>query len=396
MEKYRDAADLVRHTRPDQPVLAFRPHAVSRAARWFLDNFPGNCLYAVKANDAAHVLAALSAAGIRDYDVASLAEIETVASLPGARAHVMHPVKSRAFIRRAYFDYGVRTFALDCEAELAKIMDETGNAGDLTLLVRMACANTYSEIPLEDKFGASWHEATDLLRKTRQAADRFGLTFHVGSQAMAPEAFGHAMRAMSHHIVQAGVVADVLDVGGGFPSRYPSMEPPALGAYIDDIRDAFEHIAVGEHCELWAEPGRALVAEAESAILHVDARKGDTLYVNDGSFGVLYDASHLPFVFPASLVARDGRPEAQALAPFSLFGPTCDSADFMKGPFYLPADTDEGDYIEVGNIGAYGRVMSTRFNGFGNYIEAELADEPIVSAYYAPDAAAEAETLRRG
>jgi ornithine decarboxylase len=396
MEKYRDAADLVRHTRPDQPVLAFRPHAVSRAARWFLQTFPGQCLYAVKANDAPHVLAALHAAGIRDYDVASLAEIESIAGLAGARAHVMHPVKSRAFIRRAYFDHGVRTFALDTEVELAKIMEETGNAGDLTLMVRMACANTYSEIPLEDKFGASWHQATELLRKTRQAADRLGLTFHVGSQAMAPEAFGHAMRAMSHHIVQAGVVTDVFDIGGGFPSRYPGMEPPALGSYIDEIRETFEQIAVGEHCELWAEPGRALAAEAESAILHVDGRKGDTLYVNDGSFGVLYDAAHLPFVFPARLIEREGRRGAETLMPFSLFGPTCDSADFMKGPFYLPADTDEGDYIEVGNIGAYGRVMATRFNGFGAYIEAELEDDPMLSAYDAPDAESGAEALRSG
>jgi ornithine decarboxylase len=392
MEKYRDAADFIRQTRPDQPVLAFRPHAVRRAARWFLQNFPGHCLYAVKANDAAHVLSALHAAGIRDYDVASLAEIETLAGLPGARAHVMHPVKSRNFIRRAYFDYGIRTFALDTEAELAKLVEETGGADDLTLLVRMACANTYSEIPLEDKFGASWHEASPLLRKTRQAAERFGITFHVGSQAMAPEAFGHAMRAMSHHIVQAGVVTDVFDIGGGFPSRYPGMEPPALGDYIDVIRETFEQIAVGEHCQLWAEPGRALVAEAESAILHVDARKGDTLYVNDGSFGVLYDAAHLPFVFPAQLIQRDGRPDTAPLAPFSLFGPTCDSADFMKGPFYLPADIGEGDYIEVGNIGAYGRVMATRFNGFGAYIEAELADEPMLSAY--DEAEAEAGVLR--
>jgi ornithine decarboxylase len=381
MEKYRDAADLVRQTRPDRPVLAFRPHAARHATRWFLDNFPGQCLYAVKANDARHMLSVLHDAGIRDYDVASLAEIEAIAALDGARAHVMHPVKSREFIRRAYFDHGIRTFALDCEAELAKIVEETGDARDLTLMVRMACAGTYSEIPLDDKFGASWHEAPDLLRKTRQAADRLGLTFHVGSQAMATEAFGHAMRSMSHHIVQAGVVIDVMDIGGGFPAVYPGMEPPAMGAYVEEIGEVFDQIAVGWHCELWAEPGRALVAEAEAAILHVDARKGDTLYVNDGSFGVLYDAAHLPFVFPARRVELGSAVQGQPLAPFSLYGPTCDSADFMKGPFYLPADMAEGDYIEIGNIGAYGRVMATRFNGFGNYIEAEIEDDPMLTAY---------------
>jgi len=395
MEKYQSAADLLRLTRPERPVLAFRPHAATRATRWFLDNFPGKCLYAVKANDAPHMLATIRAAGIRDFDVASLAEIETLAGLPDARVHVMHPIKSRDFIRRAYFDYGVRSFALDCESELEKILAETGNAPDLTLLVRMACTNAYSEIPLEDKFGAGWREAPELLRKTRQGAEKLGITFHVGSQAMSPEAYSHALRTMSQHIVQAGVVADIIDVGGGFPSIYPGMEPPALSAYMDEINDVFEHqIAVGWHCELWAEPGRALVAEAESVILHVDARKGDTLYVNDGAFGVLYDAAHLNFNFPARRVGqRDASSGTKRLAPFALYGPSCDDVDHMKGPFYLPADTGEGDYIEIGNIGAYGRVMATRFNGFGAYDEITVEDEPLLSAY---DAAGETKGKQAG
>jgi ornithine decarboxylase len=226
MESYRNAADLIRLNRPEQPVLAFRPHAAERAARWFLQNFPGTCLYAVKANDAPHMLAALHRAGIRDFDVASLREISALSALADSRAHLMHPIKPREMISRAYFDYGVRSFALDCEAELDKILHETGNARDLTLMVRMACPNHFSEIPLADKFGISWLEAAELLRKTRQAADRLGLTFHVGSQAMASEAFGHALRSVSQHIVHAGVVADIIDVGGGFPSVYPGLEPP--------------------------------------------------------------------------------------------------------------------------------------------------------------------------
>ncbi|MGF1623155.1 MAG: type III PLP-dependent enzyme [Rhodomicrobiaceae bacterium] len=388
MEKYRSASDLLRLHRPERPVLTFRPHAATRAARWFLRNFPGKCLYAVKANDAPHMLETLHAAGIRDFDVASIAEIERLSPLDGSRAHLMHPIKSREFVRRAYFDHGIRTFALDCEAELEKILAETGNASDLTLMVRMACANTYSEIPLEDKFGASWHEAPELLRKTRQGAERLGITFHVGSQAMSPEAYSHALKTMSQHIVQAGVVADIIDVGGGFPSVYPGMEPPALSDYMAEIEEVFEHqIAVGWHCELWAEPGRALVAEAESVILHVDARKGDTLYVNDGAFGVLYDAAHLNFVYPARRVEAGGPGRSQSLAPFALYGPTCDDVDHMKGPYYLPADMAEGDYIEIGNIGAYGRVMATRFNGFGAYEEVELADEPMLTAYGAVETA---------
>lgn len=391
MEIYRCAADYVRLQRPERPVLALRPHAAERAARWFIENFPGKPLYAVKANNAPEILRALHNAGVRDFDVASLPEIEQISGLEGVRAHVMHPIKSRRLIREAYFEHGIRTFAIDCEAELEKLLAETGKADDLTIMVRMACPNTFSEIPLEGKFGLSWHESANLLRQARQVSERLGLTFHVGSQAMAPSAFGHALKTMSHHIVQAGVVADVIDVGGGFPSRYPGMEPPPLSAYMDEIRAAFEQVAVGWHCELWAEPGRALVAEAESVIVRVDARKGDTLYVNDGAFGTLFDAAHMKFVFPARRLDLDGDDGDMApLVPFSLYGPTCDSIDYMPGPFYLPETIGEGDHIEIGNLGAYGRVMATRFNGFGHYDMAIMGDEPTLSMYQTDELAAEA------
>lgn len=386
MDTYRSAADFLHLHQPERPVLAFRPHAAERAARWFLDNFFGRCLYAVKANDAPHVLQTLYAAGVRDFDAASLSEIEQIGAFPEAQAHVMHPVKSRELIRRAYFDHGVRTFALDSQAELDKILAETGYASDLTLLVRMTCPNTFSEIPLEDKFGISWIEAADLLRSTRQNCERLGLTFHVGSQAMSPSAYGQALRTMSQHIVHAGIVADVIDVGGGFPSIYPGMEPPSLSAYMNEVHEVFDHIAVGWHCELWAEPGRALVAECESVIVRVEARKGDTLYINDGAFGVLYDAAHLQFVFPARKIQGEGDHDTRPLAPFALYGPTCDSIDYMRGPFYLPATIDEGDYVEIGNIGAYGRVMASRFNGFGSYEEVILQDEPLLTMYGANEA----------
>jgi ornithine decarboxylase len=36
-------------------------------------------------------------------------------------------------------------------------------------------------------------------------------------------------------IVEAAVTVDIVDVGGGFPSVYPGMEPPALEAYFEVI-----------------------------------------------------------------------------------------------------------------------------------------------------------------
>ena len=382
MDIYPTAAERIRAVPVDNPVLGVRPQAAVRAARWFLDNFPGETLYAVKANNAPAVVAALFNAGIRHYDVASLPELRQISALPGATMHVMHPVKSRRLIAEAYHDFGVRTFALDSEAELAKIREETGNAKNLSLIVRVACPSTYSEIPLEGKFGAQWTHAPSLIRETRQVADSLGVTFHVGSQMMCPMGYGQALRSVSQQIVKAASMVDIVDVGGGFPARYPGMEPPSLDAYMAEIRSAFDQMAVGYSCELWCEPGRALVAEAESVIVRVDARRGDTLYINDGAFGTLYDAAHCKWVYPTRAYTAKGNAMADwGMKAFDLYGPTCDSVDHLPGPFMLPGSIAEGDYIEIGNIGAYGRVMAGQFNGYGQFDEAILEDEPMLSIY---------------
>jgi len=381
MEHYACAADLLARRTPDLPVLCARTEAAERAVHWFRDHFPGKTLYAVKANDAPDMLAALHSAGLRDFDAASLDEIARVSALPGAHAHVMNPVKSRALIRGAYRDYGVRTFAFDSADELDKIIDETDGARDLTLMLRIICPNTHSEIPLEGKYGVALGEAGDLLTRARAHAERLGLTFHVGSQAMSPEGFGEALRITARYIASSPAPIDLVDVGGGFPARYPGLEPPPMAAFVDAISQAFDRLWVGEACELWAEPGRALVAEAESVLVRVDARKSSTLYINDGAFGTLFDAAHANFVFPARAL-RPGSGEMDgAQTGFALFGPTCDSFDHLPGPFMLPADIREGDYIEIGNIGAYGHVMASPFNGFGKYERVQLADAPMMSMY---------------
>ncbi|MDX2263855.1 MAG: type III PLP-dependent enzyme, partial [Hyphomicrobiales bacterium] len=351
MDKYQSAAELVRNVSVEKPVIGFRPHAARRAARWFLNNFPGEVLYALKANSAPEMVQALYDAGVRHYDVASLPEVHQAAALPGAQVHVMHPVKSRRLIAESYHDFGVRTFALDSEAELDKILAETGNAKDLTLLVRMACPSNFSQISLESKFGISWHKAPELLRKARVASDRFGLTFHVGSQAMSPLAYGQALRAVTQHIVQAAVTVDVVDCGGGFPSRYPGLNPPPLSAYMTEIAQAFEDMTVSYSAELWCEPGRALSADYSSVLVRVEKRRGNELYINDGAYGSLFDAAHVEWRYPVRLVRADASTAEDM--DFAFYGPTCDDMDHMKGPFRLPSDVKAGDYIEVGQLGAY-------------------------------------------
>jgi ornithine decarboxylase len=366
--------------RPVQPVTLLRPHAAKRAARFFSEKFPGKSLYAVKANPSPELLKVLWDAGVTHYDVASIGEVRLVAeTLPEAVQCFMHPVKAEEAIAEAYFTYGVKTFSLDTIEELEKILRATRNATDLNLLVRLRVSSDHSKLSLASKFGAEPHEVKSLLMAARQASDALGLCFHVGSQAMSPAAYAEAMTRVRDAIVEAAVTVDIVDVGGGFPSWYPGMEPPALEAYFDVIHRAFEALPISYSAELWCEPGRALCAEYASVLVRVEKRRGDELYINDGAYGALFDAAHIGWRYPVKLV-RDEASNARPMA-FSFYGPTCDDLDHMVGPFDLPADVQAGDYIEVGMLGAYGCAMRTGFNGFGVEDHVIVGDEPMASLY---------------
>ena len=390
MERYASAADLVAARKPEGPVVCARPHAAARAARWFIENFNGDVAYAYKANSSVFLIGALYGAGIRHFDVASLPEVEDAATIPGAELHYMNPVKSRESIRRAYHEHGIRSFSLDTEDELNKIIDETrgpsGPARDLVLFVRIVVPAINSRIPLERKFGTTGVKAAELLVKARQAAAELGITFHVGSQTMTPDAYVNALAEVQSLIGKAGVLVDRIDVGGGFPSIYPHMQPVPLKRFLAAIEDGVNKLPVRENVRLMCEPGRALVAEAESLIVRVEARRGNDLFINDGGYGVLFDAAHLGWIFPARLVGREAA--SDTMIPYELWGPTCDSIDHMKGPFLLPACIKEGDYLEIGNVGAYGRAIAGDFNGYGRYEEAILDDEPMMTMYGEMGAAA--------
>ena len=381
MERSKSALALVLADRPDLPVHCVRPHAAEAAADWFARNFPGDVLYAVKANPHPAVLDAVYAAGVRWFDIASMPEVELIgARFPDAKMAFMHPVKARSSIRRAYRDYGVRIFALDSHDELLKIIAETDGAKDLNLIIRLVVSGDYAQHKLSGKFGASGPEAVMLLREARALAAELGVSFHVGSQCMRPEAWRLAMEAVSDVIRQAGVTVDIVDVGGGFPAAYPGLTPPPMAAYVDEIRTSFEAMPVLENADLWCEPGRALCAEAGSHIVRVELRKGNALYLNEGGYGALFDAAHDGLVYPTKLLRAKGGAR-RPLKRFRIFGPTCDSIDALKGPFFLPSDVKEGDYIEFGMTGAYGAALATTFNGFGRYIEAEVSDAPMLSMY---------------
>jgi len=383
---YHTPLDLVRERSPERPVAFARPGVVAVAARWFQDSFQGDVFYAVKANPSPWVIETLVKYGVNSFDVASIPEIELVAAhAPGARMAFMHPVKSRKAIADAYRRFGVKTFALDTHEELAKILEATGGADDLTLIVRLAVVADGASYSLSGKFGVDLHEAPALLLAARRATQgKMGVSFHVGSQCMRPTAYQAAMAQAQRAIVRAGVMVDIVDVGGGFPSVYPGMVPPDMSDYLDSIQRGFAEMTVHEETELWCEPGRALVAEASSILTKVELKKGEALYLNDGSYGSLFDAAHVKWPFPVKLYRGEGEAAHEVegpLKPFRFYGPTCDSLDHMPGPFWLPEDIREGDYIEIGMLGAYGVAMNTRFNGFGDAETAIVDDAPMASMF---------------
>ena len=370
-------AELVAALRPEEPLHCLRPAGLSATAAGFVREFPGDVLYAVKCNPDPAVLRALWAGGIRHFDCASPAEIGLVrAMFPAAGIHFMHPVKARGAIREAWARHGVRDFVLDSAAELDKIAHEvaaTGVAGPLGLVVRLALPKGGAVLDLSGKFGAAHAEAVALLRAARPLAARLGIAFHVGSQCLDPAAWRHALALAGAVVAEAGVALEIVDVGGGFPVAYPDVVPPPLGDFVAEIEAGFASMGL-PGARLWAEPGRALVAAGASVVVQVQARRGDALYVNDGVYGSLSDAGALGFRYPVRCLRPDGPAPSRALRGFSLFGPTCDSADVMRGPFPLPEDIGEGDWIEIGQLGAYGACLRTGFNGFDRARVVEVVD----------------------
>ena len=368
--------EVVSAERPDEPIHCFRPGIVADIARDFVENFPGDVLYAVKCNPDPSVLRALWNGGIRHFDCASLSEVRLIRTMfADAAIHFMHPVKARGAIREAWAQHGVRDFVLDSVDELAKIRNEvaaTGVAGALGLIVRIALPKGEAMLDLSGKFGARGDEAASLLRDVRACAATVGVSFHVGSQCLDPLAWRAALALAGQVIRTADVKVDVVDVGGGFPVAYPDQEPPPMGAFFAEIEAGFDSLDL-PGARLWAEPGRALVAAGTSVVVQVQARRGDALYVNDGVYGSLADAGTLAFRYPVRLIRPDSDPAADTEG-FSLFGPTCDSTDIMHGPFLLPADVKEGDWIEIGQLGAYGACLRTAFNGFDHARIIEVAD----------------------
>ena len=381
MQKFKTVDELIYQLKPEQPIYCIRKKSIQSASTYFKKKFPGKVLYAVKTNPHPEVLKTIVESGIQNFDVASIQEIKDIRAIdPNAKCSYMHTVKSRENIKEAYFNYNVKTFSLDTKDELIKIIETTNQANDLELFVRVAVSNEHAEIDLSKKFGALTSEAIGLLRLTKQYAKKIGLSFHVGSQCMHPISYAKGINDIGNIIKKTKIVPDYINVGGGFPAIYPDLVPQPLDCYFEEIEKSLLNLKLEKLPKILCEPGRALVAESGSTIVRVNLRKKQKLYINDGTYGTLFDAGTPNIVYPSRLI-KNGKIISKKLTAFDFYGPTCDSMDYMKGPFLLPNNIKENDYIELGQLGAYGLTFRTQFNGFYSNEIYEVEDEPIMTLY---------------
>jgi len=383
MQKFKSVEDLVNQLKPEKPVYCIRKKSVFSASSFFQKNFPGDILYAVKTNPHPLVIKTLLESGIKQFDVASVEEIEQVRKYSRtAKCSYMHTIKSPESIRKAYFKFGVKTFSLDTKEELIKIIKNTENAKDLELFVRVAVSNEHAEIDLSKKFGALNSEALGLLRLAKQYGEKVGLSFHVGSQCMHPISYAKGITEIGNIIKKTKITPDYINVGGGFPTIYPDLIPHNLMEYFGEIKKGLENLKFEKMPKIICEPGRALVAESGSTIVRVNLRKKQKLYINDGTYGTLFDAGTPNIVYPSKMIKENSsKIISKKMTAFNFYGPTCDSMDYMKGPFVLPNNIKENDYIELGQLGAYGLTFRTQFNGFYSDEIYEVEDDPIMSLY---------------
>ena len=383
MQKFKSVEELINQLKPEKPVYCIRKNSVTIASKFFQKNFPGDILYAVKTNPHPIIIKTLLESGINQFDVASIEEIKRVREFTStAKCSFMHTIKSPESIKKAYFDFGIKIFSLDTKEELIKIIRNTKNAKDLELFVRVAVSNEHAEIDLSKKFGALNSEAIGLLRLAKQHSKKVGLSFHVGSQCMHPISYSKGISVIGNIIKKTKIVPDYINVGGGFPTIYPDLVPHNMIEYFNEIKKSLENLKLEKMPKIICEPGRALVAESGSTIVRVNLRKKQKLFINDGTYGTLFDGGTPNIVFPTKMIKENSsRIISKKMTAYNFFGPTCDSMDYMKGPFILPNNIKENDYIELGQLGAYGLTFRTKFNGFFSDEIYEVEDNPIMSMY---------------
>lgn len=369
---YADSRDAMTRLEPTAPVYLFSKKNLRRAASGFQADFHGLISYAVKANPEARVIRVLSDQGIKHFDVASIGEVEAIATLcPQATLHFNNPVKAFEAIEQAYHGFGVKSFALDEASELTKIRKATNNATDVMYSVRFKLGHRGASYDFGSKFGTWPDKAALLLREVAAVGARPALTFHPGSQCGDPQIYASYLQAAANIVRVSGVAIEQINVGGGFPVQYANVDVPNLRDYFQTIEQAASTY-FDKQPRLMCEPGRAMAASSVSLLTRVIHVRDDrrSLFVNDGVYGGMQEQSVVDLRLPVK-PWRNGRELYGPTNSYQVFGPTCDPIDRLTGEMALPAGLRPGDYLEFGLLGAYGSATATAFNGFesASYID---------------------------
>ena len=370
---YSDARDVARRLAPEAPVFCFSRAQLQARVREFQAGFPGEVSFAVKSNPSPAVLEALSDFGIGHWDVASVHEMEAIGRL-GRKAvfHYHNPVKSRREIADAYGKHGCRRFAVDCREELRKIAAMVDSPAGVEIAVRFVLPRerTSSAHDFSTKFGAPDHICVELLKEAAERGFTPLLTFHPGTQSREPQTYQRHIEAATRIARGAGVAIGKLNVGGGFPADYLRSKGGALEPYFSTIaKAATKAFGKGKEPKLECEPGRGLVATCMSLLAQIKlvCTDGDDIFINDGVYGGLMEVMQVPELEPPYRVIRGGDVVTGETKDWKVFGPTCDPLDVLPHRLALPATIRDEDFIEFGNLGAYGIATSTFFNGYGGH-----------------------------
>jgi ornithine decarboxylase len=324
------------------------------------------------------VLKLLSVLGT-GFDCASMAEIDTILSLGNvdpSRIILAHPCKLASHLKRA-LDVGVELMTFDNADELQKIARLHPSA---RCVMRILADDSSSVCRFGCKFGAPKEDHEALLLLARElGVNIVGVSFHVGSGCMSPDAFVdalHRARRVFDQAAKLGQVLSFLDLGGGFPGAVPG--PNNVSVVFEEIAEAIapvldELFPPESDVEIIAEPGRYFVSECATLATFVISRRvcvttpdsGDDVperlvYQNDGVYGsfncIFFDHCHpLP-------VVRKTLAENERGFRTTIFGPTCDSMDCITKCMTLP-DLVEGDVIYYQSMGAYTKAAGSCFNG---------------------------------
>ena len=325
--------------------------------------------YAVKANPAPEVLNLLTALG-SCFDVASIGEVEMVLKTGAGPERISYgnTIKKERDIARAH-ELGVRLFAVDSMAEVDKVARAAPGS---QVFCRILCDGQGADWPLSRKFGCAPELAPDILEHAKRNRLRaYGVSFHVGSQQMNPDAWDAALAASAEIFrvcAERGIVLGMVNLGGGFPARYLKKVPTVerFGAAI--FRALSKHFG-NRLPETIIEPGRGLVGSAgviEAEVVLIARRNPEDevrwVYLDIGKFGGLAETMEEAIRYPIR-TPRDG----DRKSPCIIAGPTCDSADVLyeKQPYALPVSLEIGDKVLIEGTGAYTATYSTvAFNGF--------------------------------